>query len=216
MLRVLRPSPGERLNTLTHGAGFALSIVGAVVLMRQVWPFGEFWRYLGGGLYALSLVGVYASSTLSHSASEPNAKRLFRMFDQAFIYLLIVGSYTPFALAYLRSSVWWMVFLGVLWALALFGFFSKVVAAHRVDSVSIWIYLLLGWLPVTSVYPIMQVAPSTSLKFMLAGGMCYTIGTLFLMYDQRVPRFHAVWHVLVIAGSVFHFWGILPVIGERM
>src|SRR5688500_11371782 len=106
---VLRPTADEMLNTITHGAGFLLSIVGATVMLRCVLSQGDPWRSAGCGIYAAALVGLYACSTLSHSASQPHLKRRFRMLDQAFIYLLIVGTYTPFALTFLRSG-WWLLF----------------------------------------------------------------------------------------------------------
>ncbi len=209
---VFRPTAEERSNTATHAVGLLLSLIGAIFILRCVLLHGEVWRWLSGGVYAASLVGVYASSTLSHSASQPIAKHFFRRLDQAFIYLLIVGSYSPFALAYLRSNGWWMLFLGLLWTVALFGFYSKIALAHRVDAVAVWIYLILGWAPVVSAGPILHLAPVLSLYCMAIGGVCYTLGTVFLVNDQRAPYFHAVWHLFVIAGSTFHFYGIWNVI----
>jgi hemolysin III len=205
---MFRPTVEERLNTITHALGFFLSIIGAVVLLRYVLTHGDSWRCAGCGIYAVALIGVYASSTLSHSASHPELKRRFRMLDQAFIYLLIVGTYTPFALAYLRSG-WWLLFLVLLWTIALFGFLSKILIAHRVDAVAIWIYLLLGWLPIIAAVPLAGLVPAVPLWWMLCGGLCYSVGTIFLMNDNRVPQFHAIWHLLVIAGSAFHFFAIL-------
>lgn len=208
---VLRPVPGERLNTITHALGLLLSLIGSVALMTHVVAHHDLWRTVGCGVYAFALVGVYANSTLSHSASIPRWKRMFRRLDQAFIYLLIVGSYTPFAVTHLRSG-FWLGFLMFLWSIALAGFFSKVLMAHRVDSVAIWIYVTLGWLPIISAVPMLERAPAEGLWWLLAGGICYTVGTLFLVNDERVVHFHAVWHLFVIAGSACHFYAIWRVI----
>ena len=205
---MFRPTADELLNTLTHAAGLLLSIIGAAVMLHCVLDHGDVWRCVGCGIYLASLVGLYACSTLSHSASQPGQKRKFRMLDQAFIYLLIVGTYTPFALAYLRSG-WWLAFLAVYWAIGLFGFFSKMLIAHRVESVAIWIYLLLGWMPVIAAFPLVGLVPAIPLWWMLFGGICYSVGTFFLMNDHRTPHFHAIWHIFVIAGSAFHFFAIL-------
>jgi hemolysin III len=202
------PTADELLNTITHALGLVLSVTGAVFLLACAFDQGDAWRCVGCGVYAVALIGVYASSTLSHSASHPPLKRLFRMLDQAFIYLLIVGTYTPFALAFLRTG-WWILFLGLLWTIALFGFLSKILMAHRVDAVAVWIYVLLGWMPIVASAPLIGIVPSWTLWWMLAGGLCYTGGTVFLANDHRVPQFHAVWHLLVIAGSAFHFFAIL-------
>ncbi len=205
---VLRPTADELLNTITHALGLLLSIAGSAVLLGYVLSQGDVWRCAGCGVYAAALVGLYASSTLSHSASQPNLKRRFRMLDQAFIYLLIVGTFTPFALTYLRSG-WWMVFLALMWTIALFGFLSKILIAHRVEAVAVWIYLVLGWMPIIAAVPLMGLVPTMPLWWMLIGGICYTLGTLFLLNDHRVSHFHAVWHLFVIAGSAFHFFAIL-------
>lgn len=205
---MLRPAADELLNTITHAVGLLLSILGSAVMIRYVLSQGDVWRCAGCGIYVAALMGVYASSTLSHSASHPNLKRRFRMLDQAFIYLLIVGTYTPFALAYLRSG-WWLLFLALLWAIALFGFLSKILIAHRVEAVAVWIYLALGWLPIIAAVPLLGLVPVIPLWWMLFGGLCYSVGTIFLLNDHRIPQFHAVWHVFVIAGSMFHFFAIL-------
>ena len=127
--------PEEVANTITHGLGFLLSVVGAIAMAIWVLREGDAWRVLGCMIYASSLVTVYAMSTLSHICSAPNLKRFFQMLDQGFIYVLIVATYTPFSLAFLRTSPWWL-FLAVMWTIAMFGFLSKIVLAHRVDAVS--------------------------------------------------------------------------------
>jgi hemolysin III len=207
-MRVFRPTAEELLNTITHAIGLFLSIAGSIFLLGYVLPSGDLWRCTGCGVYSLALVGVYFSSTLSHSASQPNLKRLFRMLDQGFIYLLIVGTFTPFALVFLRSPLW-LFFLGLMWTIALFGFLSKTLIAHRVESVAVWIYLILGWMPIIAAVPLVGLVPAVPLWWMLIGGLCYSVGTVFLMNDHRVPQFHAVWHLCVIAGSAFHFFAIL-------
>jgi hemolysin III len=150
---VFRPTADELWNTITHACGLVLSLIGAAVMLQWVLASGDRWRCMGCGVYLVSLVGLYASSTLSHSASIPDYKHRFRMLDQAFIYLLIVGTYTPLALVYLRTG-WWLVFLGVYWSVALAGAFSKLVVAHRVDAVAIWIYVVLGWMPIVAAAPL--------------------------------------------------------------
>lgn len=205
---MFRPTVGERLNTITHALGLLLSVVGSAVLLSCAMFHGDGWRSMGCGVYAAALVGVYASSTLSHSASHPRWKRLFRMLDQAFIYLLIVGTYTPFALTYLRSGGW-MLFLGLMWTVAAFGFLSKVLMAYRVETAGVWTYLFLGWMPVVSAARLSVAVPAIAMWWLLFGGICYSLGTIFLMNDQRIPHFHAVWHLFVILGSVFHFFAIL-------
>lgn len=198
----------ERLNAATHGFGLALAVVGALVMAGWVAADGDAWRIVGCSVYLASLVTVYAMSTLSHTATSPRWKSLFRRLDQGFIYLLIAATYTPFSLAYLRSGLWWAL-LGAMWSVALFGFIAKVFFAHRVEAVSVASYILLGWMPIVAAPALMRLMPMGAFWWMVGGGLCYTVGTLFLMNDGRVRHFHALWHLCVIAGSVCHFLGIL-------
>ncbi len=203
-----RSATDELVNAATHGFGLALACAGAAVMSGGVAANTDFWLRIGCGVYLASLVSVYAMSTLSHCSTFPFWKSLFRRLDQGCIYLLIVATYTPFSLAYLHGGLWW-VLLGVMWTVALYGFATKAFFAHRVEAVSVSSYVLLGWMPVIAVPALLRFAPIGVFGLILAGGMCYTVGTLFLIYDARVRHFHAVWHLCVIAGSACHFLGVL-------
>ena len=207
-LRDWSTDPEEVANTITHGLGFLLSLVGLIVMAIWVLREGDAWRVLGCMIYASSLVTVYAMSTLSHVCADPHLKQFYRKLDQGFIYLLIVGTYTPFSLAFLRTGLGWL-FLGVMWSVALFGFFAKTLLAHRVDAVSTRLYLLLGWMPIFAGFYLIGVVPDAALWWMLIGGVCYTMGIVFLILDAHIRHFHAVWHLFVIGGSACHFFVIL-------
>lgn len=198
----------EVANSATHGLGLILSVFGAVVMASRVFHDGDAWRVLGCTIYSLSLVTVYAMSTLSHVCATPNRKHFFRMLDQGCIYLLIAATYTPFSLAFLRTSYWWL-FLAVMWTVAILGFLSKILLAHRIDAVSVWIYVILGWIPVMAGSSLIGLVPDAGLWWMLVGGLCYTLGIVFLVFDKRVRHFHALWHLFVIAGSTCHYFVIL-------
>jgi hemolysin III len=210
-----RNSHGEELvNAITHGIGLALSLGGAVLMAVVLLGHGDAWRVIGCSVYLASLVAVYAMSTLSHSCTTPQRRAFFRALDQGFIYFLIAATYTPFSLTYLRTGVWWLL-LGAVWAVALYGFVSKVFFAHRVEAVSVWPCILLGWLPIISVPTLLGMTDTLGgFVLMLIGGICYTIGTVFLICDQKVRHFHAVWHMFVIAGSTCHYLAILLFIAK--
>lgn len=198
----------EAVNALTHGFGFVLSVIGAIVMATTVLRHPDVWRVVGASVYVASLVAVYAMSTLSHSFETPRWREFFRALDQGTIYLLIAATYTPFSLVYLRTTPWW-VLLGTVWTLAICGFVAKVFFGHRVQGITIWPCLILGWMPAISVPYLIGVVPIAAGLWMLLGGLFYTIGTIFLRYDYKVRHFHAVWHVLVLAGSMCHFLAIL-------
>lgn len=202
-----RSADEEWLNATTHGFGFCASVIGAFAQMAAVATGHNHWLILGCGVYVASLVAVYAMSTLSHAASDPKWKSLFRQFDQASIYLLIAGTYTPFALAYLHGNGWGLL-LGLMWGVALVGAVSKLFFAYRVEAVSLASYVFLGWLPIVALPTLWRSAPPGAFQSIIAGGVCYSVGLWFFVNDQRFPRFHAAWHLCVIAGSACHFFGI--------
>lgn len=204
----------ERVNAATHGAGFIVSIVGAVVMAIGVFANGNARLVASCGVYLASLLAVYAASTLSHHSSSARWKSFFRRLDQGCIYLLIVATYTPFSLTYLRGGLW-LTLLIAMWSVAIIGFIGKLFFAHRVEVVSVASYVFLGWMPIIAIPVLWRSAPTGAIGAIIAGGLCYTIGTLFLIYDERVRHFHAVWHLCVIAGSAFHFVGILIFVVRR-
>lgn len=203
-----RSSTDELINAATHGLGLVIAIVGTKVMTSGVFANGDVWLVISCGVYLSSLLAVYTMSTFSHSATSLRWKSLFRQLDQACIYLLIVATYTPYSLAYLPGGLWLML-LVAMWVVALIGFAAKLFFAHRVEAVSIAPYVLLGWIPIIAVPALWRLAPIGAFGSVIAGGLCYTIGTLFLMHDERVRHFHAAWHLFVIAGSACHFFGIL-------
>jgi hemolysin III len=198
----------ETANFVTHAIGIVLSVSGALVMSAALGA-GDTWRTVGCGVYLASLIGVYTMSTLSHSfTSNARLRSFFRALDQGTIYLLIAGTYTPFSMAYLRTGPWWIV-LAAVWVVAISGFLSKVLLNHRVEAVSHWPCIVLGGMPLVSIPTLLGILPVTALAWTVLGIACYIIGLWFWLNDSRGRHFHAVWHLLVIAGSTCHFMGIL-------
>lgn len=196
----------EAANLLTHGLGLVLSVVATVVMMWIV--AGESVCTVAAcGVYCLTLILLYGASTLSHSFHDPEWRRLCRTLDQACIYLLIAGSFTPFAVIFLGHGWWWLI-LVVMWVLAFAGVLLVLRQRDLTGTAKIT-YGLLGWLPAISLWEMYQRAPAGLLFWLLAGGFFYSTGTIFLRYDRKVRYLHALWHVFVIAGSVCHYIGIL-------
>ncbi len=194
----------EYANFVTHGGGLLFALLGAGILVHAVSDNVDHALRLGCWIYAAALVAVYAASTLSHTFAHPVRRHFFRSLDQGVIYLFIAGNFTPFAIAYLHGELLWIL-TAVMWAGALVGFCSKVFWGHRVNRTAVTHYLALGWLPVVAIEPILRVLPAGGVWLCIAGGVCYTVGTIVLTFDTKVRYFHALWHLLVIAGSFFHF-----------
>lgn len=205
---VMLSEPEERANRWIHAIGFLLSVAGVLLLAKELGGTKDFLRALACALYGASLLLVYAMSTLSHGNFSSQRRNFFRSLDQGCIYFLIVGTYTPLSVVYLPYCGFWIL-LVAMWVIAIVGFVSKVLFNHRVNSVSVVIYVLLGWLPILTLPWSLFLTPPAVLWGVLAGGICYTLGTLFLAYDKRIRYFHAIWHLWVITGSAVHFQTIL-------
>jgi hemolysin III len=199
--------PGEMLNLLTHGLGLLLSLVALDRMVVGLAGRHNRWCVAGCIVYVISLVAVYAASTLSHSFRRPRLRHFFRTVDQVCIFFLIAGTYTPWGVTF-YSEGWGWTLLVAMWALAFAGAgFKLFVTGH--DNVGVAFYVLLGWLPVLGIFEIVSRVPPAALGWLVAGGLCYTLGTYFLSRDERRPYFHAIWHLMVIAGSACHFYGIM-------
>ncbi len=209
-----RPKREEFVNGLTHAIGTLLSLFAAAYLLIAVWPQSNMQKTAASFLYGFSLIAVYFSSMMSHWEPNPDRKIYYRRLDQAFIYILIVASFTPFSVEYLHEFYYWLLLI-LMWAIAIVGFVSKLWAAHRVQAVAIWIYLALGWMSSLAFLPWLlgfgfkSRMPLGAIGMIFLGGVFYSFGTLFLYLDRRAWYFHAIWHVFVMLGSISHFSGIL-------
>ncbi len=198
-----RSDADELANSLTHGTGLLLSLAGAGFMIPATRD-SSFGVQLAVVAYVASLVAVYGLSTLSHAVQSMAKKHRLRAWDQGTIYLLIVGTYTPFVAFYL-PPIQALVLAAGMWLAAGFGFWSKVIANHRINAFSSWTYMALGWFPALA---FIGRVPFDCVMWMALGGVSYTVGIVFLMLDSRVSYFHAVWHVLVIAASACHYYAI--------
>ncbi|MDF2881460.1 MAG: hlyIII [Clostridiaceae bacterium] len=199
---------GEEIaNAVTHGIGAALSIVALVLLIVFAVKYGDVWYVVSYSIYGASLVILYTESTLYHSLPGEKVKRLFRIFDHASIYLLIAGTYTPFALTILRGPLGWTIF-GVVWGLTVIGITMKVFFTGKFEKLSTIIYIGMGWIIVIALKRIITFVPMTGVILLIIGGVLYTGGAFLFMRDD-IPYNHAVWHLFVMGGSVCHFLCIL-------
>ncbi len=159
----------ERLNWLTHAVGMVLSMVGGAFLLPRMFAERSNAVSIACLVFVLSMIAVYLFSALSHKITEPRGRDLFRRLDQAFIYILIVATFTPFTAAFLNHP-WWYGVIGIMWFVAITGFVSKIFFAHRVDRVAVWFYLLLGWTPVLGGICTSPLLPSNVIWLIALGG----------------------------------------------
>ncbi len=203
----------ERANRLTHGMAAFFSLIGLVVLLGAAARTGDSYRIVSSAIFCGILSLFYVISTLYHSIRSPRARYVFRVLDHTGIFLVIAGSYTPFTLVSLRAGQGWLLF-GLVWSLAITGIVFKSFMTHRLPFLAPVFYLGLGWLIVIDLEGLLAMVPLSGVLWLVAGGLCYTLGLLFYAID-RIPYHHAIWHVFVIAGSLCHYlavlWYVIPV-----
>jgi hemolysin III len=200
---------GEAIaNSVTHGIGALLSVIGLIVLVVLAALRGGPRLLVSVTVYGVTLCLLYCISTLYHAIPAPGARRVFRILDHSSIYLLIAGSYTPFTLVLLRGSWGWTLF-GLVWAIAVVGVVFKAFATGRFGILSGCLYIATGWLVVIAIKPLLLVLSLSGFIWLMAGGLFYTGGMVFFAKDRCVPYFHMIWHLFVLAGSVCHFVAIL-------
>lgn len=200
----------EFANALTHGAGLLLSAVGGTVLIILAFLAGSAWKLVGVTVFVISLVLLYAASTLYHAVRAELLKRRLQVLDHCAIYVLIAGTYTPFLLDPLRGPWGWSMF-GVVWTLAACGVAFKLRFTGQFPRLSTGIYLAMGWLALIAIGPVARNLETGTLIWLAAGGLAYTAGTVFY-HSRRMPFAHAIWHVFVIGGSICHGVAIALVI----
>jgi hemolysin III len=196
----------RRFNSISHLAGAVLAIGGTAVLVVMASLRGDAWKIVSFSIYGATLIMLYLASGLYHGVRSVNV--VFRKMDHSAIYLLIAGSYTPFALVTLRGPVGWTLF-GVVWGLALVGIVCDLWFADRQRILPVVLYLLMGWLAVFALKPLLRALPLTGFWWLLAGGLLYTGGIVFYALEGKLSYSHGIWHLFVLGGSITQFIAIL-------
>jgi hemolysin III len=198
---------GERFNGYSHLAGSVLAVAGAITLITLGALKADPWRIVSFSIYGATLALLYITSTLYHS-TRGRAKDVLRKLDHCAIYLIIGGTYTPFALVTLNGPWGWTLF-GAVWGLAVLGIVQELWIAKGARVTSLVIYLLMGWLALAAVVPLFQALSWGGLAWLVAGGLAYTGGMVFYVYDERFRHWHGIWHLFVMAGSALHYVAIV-------
>ncbi|MFZ5663416.1 MAG: PAQR family membrane homeostasis protein TrhA [Pseudomonadota bacterium] len=201
------PAREELWNALTHGVGAAAALAGGSVMITLAALYGDGWQLAGAIVFGACLLLLYLASTLYHAIQHPVLKGRLQVFDHCAIYLLIAGTYTPYTLVGLRGPWGWTLFAAI-WTLALAGVVFKLFHTGRFERLSTLLYIAMGWLVLIAIRPLLAALDGWTLGWLLAGGLCYTLGTVFY-HRPRMRYGHAVWHLFVIGGSVCHYVSVL-------
>jgi len=211
ILTVKRFNDREDLaNAISHLFGTLLSVAALVLMVVFSALRGNAWHIVSSSVFGTTLILLYLSSTIAHWLPAGSFKERFFVFDQAAIFILIAGTYTPLALVALRGPLGWIVF-AIEWGLAFFGIVRLIIRTHRFEDgvalADILIYVIMGWLIAAISGPVLRSVELTGYLWILAGGMFYTLGIIFFKFT-KFRYHHLVWHLMVIGGSASHFIAI--------
>lgn len=200
---------GEEIaNAVTHGVAALLSIAGLAILVAFAVLYSGSPKVVAAvSIFGASMVFLYTASTLYHSIPNPRAKKVLQYLDHSMIYILIAGSYTPFCLITLQGYTG-IALLCAVWLIAIAGISLQAVLLHKADWINCLLYLSMGWLAVFVIDPLVSTLDSTGLALLVAGGLAYTVGVVFYIFE-RIPFSHAIWHTFVFAGTTLQFFSVL-------
>ena len=199
----------EIANSISHGLGVVFSIVALTILLVYSISKSDVTATVAFSIYGASGIFLYLASTLYHSFRIEGVKRILRVFDHSSIYLYIAKCYTPITLLGMEGG-WRIGIIVSVWLIAVGGITFKIITYKSMEKYkrySLGIYLAMGWLAVATIKPLLENLPLSFLMYLLAGGLVYTVGTIFYAF-KKIPFNHAIWHLFVLAGTVVHFLGI--------
>jgi hemolysin III len=200
-------SVGEEIaNSVSHGIAL-LAVVAAALSLMDSDHYKTPASFVGAMVFAVTMLSLYLTSTLYHALPNGHAKQVLLKLDYGVIFLFIAGTYTPFALSVRDSEPDWGL-LGAVWLVAIVGIVLKISNRLRQPWLSTVLYILMGWAVLIAALPLIDHLPVTSMTWLIAGGVTYSVGTLFFMMDDRVRYAHAVWHGFVAAGTGCHFLAV--------
>ncbi len=194
----------EVFNSVTHGVGALMAVVGGSVVVTLAVLFGGPLEVAACAIYAVSLFLLYTMSTLYHAFPFPRAKYVFRIFDHSSVFLLIAGTYTPFMLITLQGSMKGLAIFVIVWAAAILGITLNAISVNRFARLSLFLYIAMGWSLIFAITDVVNNLPVAGVLLLMLGGAGYTIGVIFYVV-KRVRYFHSVWHLFVLAGSTMHY-----------
>ncbi|HDZ42283.1 MAG TPA: hemolysin III family protein [Bacteroidetes bacterium] len=200
----------EIANWISHFTGAILASAGLTLMIVASALKGNAWHVVSTAIFGSTMVLLYFSSAIAHGLPGGRLKQVFFVIDQAAIFLLIAGTYTPLALVALHGPVGWILF-GLQWAMAIAGIIMQVLrknsVQHGAGLIDIIIYVAMGWMFLIAVVPIIKALPLMGFLWILIGGACYCFGIIFYR-KAKFKYAHLVWHLMVLAGSISHFFAI--------
>ena len=202
----------EIFNMTSHIVGAVLGIVATVLCVVFAAIHGNGYGVVSGSIYGVTMIILYTMSSIYHGLSPKRySKKVFQVLDHCSIFLLIAGSYTPFALCTLReysTATGWTIF-GVIWAIAILGIVLNSIDIKKFKIFSMICYLIMGWCIVVKINLLPQLLGKNGFILLLAGGIAYTIGAVLYGIGKKKKYAHSIFHLFILAGSILQFFCIL-------
>ncbi len=198
----------EIFSSIVHGIGIAFGVAALTVLVTLTSIYANAWAIVATAIFGASIIIMYSASTIYHAVPYEKAKKILKKFDHISIYYLIAGSYTPFLLVPLRGQAGWVIFT-IIWSAALIGTLLKLtLPTNGAKLWSVGLYLCMGWAVVIVSKQLFSVLPTSSIVFLILGGLSYTLGIFFYLWKSKKYT-HSVWHCFVLVGTIMHFFAVL-------
>lgn len=203
-------SKEEVSNTITHGIGIIFGIIAFLFLITIALQRGNLWAIGSCAVYGVCMLSSFITSTLYHASTNAERKKILRKLDHSAIFLYIAGTYTPFSLIVLRETGFWgWAILIIVWSAAAVGIYLSFLKMKKKNHFKTVCYLAMGWIIVIAFKPLLQTLESMhlidALYWLIAGGICYTAGSVFFFLDTKYKYMHPIWHLFVLGGGICHF-----------
>lgn len=198
----------ELISAISHGIGAGLGIAALVLCVVVSAKHHNAYAVVSSAIYGTSLILLYTMSTIYHALVPCKGKRVLRVIDHCSVFLLIAGTYTPFALVALNGATGWVLF-GIVWGVSIIGITLNAIDVERFKVPSMVAYLAMGWVIILKLKDLLEVMPKNGIILLIAGGIAYTVGAIIYGIGSKVKYMHSVWHFFVLAGSILHFFSIL-------
>lgn len=197
----------ELLSAISHGVGSLLSIAALVLCVVFSVMHHNIYAVVSSVIYGSCSIILYTMSTLYHSLKVNNAKRVFRILDHDSIFLLIAGTYTPYALVALPKKIGWVVF-GIIWSCAILGITLNSIDLKKYGKLSMVLYIIMGWMIIFTFKTLVASIDIVGIYLMLIAGMLYTIGLIFYGIGKKKKYMHSIFHFFVLSASILFFFSI--------
>lgn len=197
----------ELMNSITHGIGAGLAVAALVLCVIKAAAHGDPWAVVGSCLYGVGTIMVYVISCVYHALKRNRGKKVLRVIDHCDIFFMIACTYMPYCLVSLRGVTGWVMF-GVIWGLASLGIVFNAIDLEKYEKISVVVYVVLGWGVIVLYQPLVDAVTFTGVMYLIVGGLLYTAGAIIYAIGEKIRYMHSVFHLFVIAGSIFQFFSI--------